>query len=241
MAPILEIKDLKKSFNGIHAVAGVSFHIEQGEILGLIGPNGSGKSTCVNLISGVYTKDGGEILYKGEEISRYSISARAHKGIGRTFQTPKPFIGLSVFDSVYTVALVKRSPKQAAEAAMETLHEMQLDTLKDVPCEKLPIEKRKWLDMARILVNDPSLLLMDEVMAGLNPMEVESSIEMVKKLNQKGITILFIEHVMKAVTSLSQRIVVLNEGKFLASGSPSEVMNDPRVIDAYLGGADTNG
>ncbi len=241
MAALLEIKNLKKSFGGIHAVWDVGFSLEKGEILGLIGPNGSGKSTCVNLISGVYAKDEGEIYFEGKDISRMSISARSHMGIGRTFQTPKPFTGLTVFDSVYTIALQTRSYRQAAEDSLKVLEEMGLVELKEMRSEKLPIEKRKWLDMARILVTNPKVILLDEVMAGLNPIEIEANIEMVKKINQKGITVLFIEHVMKAVTSLCHRIVVLNEGSLLMSGSPEEVMNDPRVIKAYLGGGASDG
>ena len=236
MEAILELRNLKKSFGGIHAVQDVSFALEKGEILGLIGPNGSGKSTCVNLISGVYTKDDGEILFQGQEISKLSISARSHLGIGRTFQTPKPFTGLSVFDSVYTIAIQTRGYRQGRDDSMEVLEEMGLADLADTRCEKLPIEKRKWLDMSRILVTHPKVILLDEVMAGLNPMEIEANIKMIKKLNEKGISILFIEHVMKAVNSLCHRIVVLNEGQLLTSGSPEEVMNDDRVIRAYLGG-----
>lgn len=234
---ILEVKNLKKSFGGIHAVSDVSFDIKRGEILGLIGPNGSGKSTCVNLISGVYEKDSGEILFCGKEISKLSIAARAHMGIGRTFQTPKPFTGMTVFDSVYTIALQRKNHKEAELITSSVLEKMGLLQMSGIRCEKLPIERRKWLDMARILATEPQIILMDEVMAGLNPNEIRENIDMVKRLNAEGITILFIEHVMKAVMSLSHRIVVLNEGKLLTVGEPDEVMNDPRVIMAYLGGA----
>lgn len=233
---ILEIRDLCKFFGGVKAVNHVSFCLEEGEILGLIGPNGSGKSTTVNLISGIYAPDSGDVIYQGESLLRYSIPQRSHKGIGRTFQTPKPFLGLSVFDSVYTIALQFGTYRQAAERTNEILKMTELDGLAPLKCDKLPIEKRKWLDMARILATSPKVIMLDEVMAGLNPSEIDESIGLIKRINEQGVSIIFIEHVMRAVTSLSHRIVVLDEGKFLCEGTPEAVMNDPRVIEAYLGG-----
>ena len=233
---ILEIRDLCKFFGGVKAVNHVSFCLEEGEILGLIGPNGSGKSTTVNLISGIYAPDGGDVIYQGESLLRYSIPQRSHKGIGRTFQTPKPFLGLSVFDSVYTIDLQFGTYRQAAERTNEILKMTELDELAPLKCDKLPIEKRKWLDMARILATTPKVIMLDEVMAGLNPSEIDESIGLIKRINEQGVSIIFIEHVMRAVTSLSHRIVVLDEGKFLCEGTPETVMNDPRVIEAYLGG-----
>ena len=233
---ILEIRDLCKFFGGVKAVNHVSFCLEEGEILGLIGPNGSGKSTTVNLISGIYAPDSGDVIYQGESLLRYSIPQRSHKGIGRTFQTPKPFLGLSVFDSVYTIALQFGTYRQAAERTNEILKMTELDELAPLKCDKLPIEKRKWLDMARILATSPRVIMLDEVMAGLNPSEIDESIGLIKRINEQGVSIIFIEHVMRAVTSLSHRIVVLDEGKFLCEGTPEAVMNDPRVIEAYLGG-----
>ena len=233
---ILEIRDLCKFFGGVKAVNHVSFCLEEGEILGLIGPNGSGKSTTVNLISGIYAPDGGDVIYQGESLLRYSIPQRSHKGIGRTFQTPKPFLGLSVFDSVYTIALQFGTYRQAAERTNEILKMTELDELAPLKCDKLPIEKRKWLDMARILATTPKVIMLDEVMAGLNPSEIDESIGLIKRINEQGVSIIFIEYVMRAVTSLSHRIVVLDEGKFLCEGTPETVMNDPRVIEAYLGG-----
>ena len=233
---ILEIRNLHKSFGGVHAVNDVTFHVLRGEILGLIGPNGSGKSTIVNLISGIYIPDSGECLLQNESIWKYSIAKRSHLGIGRTFQSPKPFAGISVFNSIYTIALQKHTYKAAEERSLEILDMMGLSSLKDMRSEKLPIEKRKWLDMARILATDPQIIMLDEVMAGLNPSEMDDSIALVQKINQTGITIVFIEHVMKAVMRLCHRIVVINEGQLLCEGNPEEVMNTPEVIKAYLGG-----
>jgi len=235
MEQILEIKGLNKSFGGVHAVADVSFSVSKGEMMGLIGPNGSGKSTCVNLISGVYTCDSGEVLFCGRNILKYSIPRRARLGIGRTFQSPKPFTGISVYNSVFTVALQHNSFKHAAIKTREVLEMTDLYGNRDMPSEKLSIELRKWLDMARILVTEPKLIMLDEVMAGLNPIEMNESIELVRRINETGVTIVFIEHVMKAVVSLCKRIVVLNEGRVLCDGLPDDVMTNHDVIAAYLG------
>lgn len=236
MENILEIKKLSKSFGGVHAVADVSFQVRKGETLGLIGPNGSGKSTCINLISGVYTSDAGEILFCGHNITKLSIPKRSRLGIGRTFQSPKPFIGMSVFDSVFTIALQTNSFKQAAGKTEEILDMTGLLDFRSMLSEKLSIELRKWLDLARILATNPKLIMLDEVMAGLNPSEMGESINLVKKINQTGVTVLFVEHVMKAVMSLCERIVVLNEGRILYEGLPGDVVSNPEVITAYLGG-----
>lgn len=234
--PILEIKDLYKAFGGVKAVNHVSFTLEEGEFLGLIGPNGSGKSTCVNLISGVYTPDSGDVLYKGESLLNLSIAQRSRKGIGRTFQTPKPFMGLTVFDSVFTVFLQFFGYKEAARKTYEILDMVGLSNLAAQQCEKLPIEKRKWLDMARVLATDPKVIMLDEVMAGLNPTEMDESMELVRRINQTGISIIFIEHVMHAVVNLCERIIVLADGELLSEGTPEKVMNEECVIKAYLGG-----
>ena len=236
MKMLMQLHNLDKSFGGVHAMNNVSFDLYEGEILGLIGPNGAGKSTCVNLISGVYIQDSGTITFNGEKLLRQSIPDRAFMGIARTFQSPKPFEGLSVFDSVYTVALLyNKRMKDAAKAADEILELTSFSSMRDVPSSKLPIEKRKWLDMARCLAIRPKLLMLDECLAGLTPAEMDQSLELVKRVNATGITILFIEHVMSAVTKLCHRVVVLNEGAFLCEGDPMKAMKDPAVIKAYLG------
>ncbi len=236
MVTQLKLSNLQKSFGGVHATNDVSFEVYQGEILGLIGPNGSGKSTCVNLISGVYKQDSGDIIFEGKKINKLSIPDRSRIGIGRTFQSPKPFIGLTIYESVFTIAIQKMSYHEADKKVMEILELTDLLEVKDWLSEKLPIERRKWLDMARILATDPKLIMLDEVMAGLNPSEIDHSVELVKRINETGITILFIEHVMKAVVKLCDRLVVLNEGKLICEGAPDKVMNDPMVVKAYLGG-----
>lgn len=237
MEKILEIKDLDKSFGGVHAINHLSFDVYKGEILGLIGPNGSGKSTSVNLISGVYLPDNGQIFYKDKDIVGKQVSDRAYMGIGRTFQSPRPFKGLSVRDSIYTVALLHHKKKSDAKRITEEILDMsELMSIANDRCSKLPIEKLKWLDMARVLALDPSIIMLDECLAGLNPQEMDTSSDFVQKINQRGITIIFIEHVMAAVTKLCHRVVVLNEGALLSEGDPKIVMKQPKVIEAYLGG-----
>ena len=236
----LKVCNLHKSFGGVHAVNDVNFSVYKGEILGLIGPNGSGKSTIVNLISGVYSQDSGDVVFEDQVINKLSIPKRSRIGIGRTFQSPKPFTGLTVFESVFTIAIQSMNFKDAEIKATEILEMTDLIDVKDLNSEQLPIERRKWLDMARILATNPKIIMLDEVMAGLNPSEIETSIQMVRRINSQGITILFIEHVMKAVVKLCDRIVVINEGKYLDEGKPDEVMNNPDVIKAYLGGGFRN-
>ena len=231
MERLLEVKDLSISFGGIKAVQDLNFHIDKGEVLALIGPNGSGKSTTVNMISGVYIQNKGTITFDGKEIpTKMSIADRAKLGIARTFQTPKPFAHLNVFDNIYTIALQQNSKAQAVELTNEILNLTKLYDLKDTKSAKLSIEKRKWMDLARCMAT------MDEVMAGLNPSEMESSLDLIRTINKEGITVLFIEHVMKAVVSVCTRAIVLNQGKLLCEGEPRTVLNDPQVVAAYLGG-----
>lgn len=236
MSDILEIRSLDKSFGGVHAVNNVSFSIRKGEILGLIGPNGSGKSTIVNLIAGTYTKDNGEVYMEGTPITKLSIAKRCRLGIGRTFQTPKAFTGLTVFDSIYTVYLQRYGFEEAEEKAMELLRKTELIQYGNTLSQSLPIEKRKWLDLARVMATEPKLIMLDEVLAGLNPSEMQSSLDLVERINAEGITILFIEHVMHAVKRICHRAIVINEGCYLAEGTPEDVLNDEKVIKAYLGG-----
>lgn len=234
---LLEVKNLSISFAGIKAVQDVSFDVKRGEILALIGPNGSGKSTTVNMISGVYRPDSGRMIFDGTELTnKQTIAQRAHLGIGRTFQSPKPFANLTVYGNIFPIALQKYNHKIADEKTKDILKLTGMYDLIDTPASKLPIEKRKWLDLARVLAIEPKLVMMDEVIAGLNPSEMEESLVLVRQINKEGITVLFIEHVMKAVVSLCTRAVVLNGGKLLSEGPPQEVLNDPKVVEAYIGG-----
>ncbi|NLF29203.1 MAG: ABC transporter ATP-binding protein [Clostridiales bacterium] len=237
MRDILEAADISISFGGIRAVQSVSFAIGEREILGLIGPNGSGKSTCVNLIAGVCELDAGEIRFDGKKLTdREGVVERARLGMGRTFQTPKPFGNYTVYDNVFTAALTKNGFAAAREKTEAVLSFMQLSEQREFLSSKLPIEKRKWLDLARALVLEPKLIMMDECMAGLNQIEMAESLKLVRKINERGIAVLFIEHVMRAVVDICSRVIVLNEGRVLCEGEPREVLHRQEVIDAYLGG-----
>ena len=236
MDKILEVNDLSISFEGIKAVQHLSFSIERGEILGLIGPNGSGKSTTVNIIAGNYIQDDGEVIFKGHPVSKkLSVARRSHLGLGRTFQTPRPFGNLNVYDNVFSIFLQKYSFKDADIKTKEILELSQLSPLKDLAASQLPIEKRKWLDLARVLATEPEFVMMDEVMAGLNPNEMKESLDFVREINKRGITVLYIEHVMSAVVAVCNRVVVLNEGMLLYEGAPRDALEDNSVIEAYIG------
>lgn len=237
MSVLLEVKDLSISFAGIKAVQNLSFQLEGGEILGLIGPNGSGKSTTVNMISGAYTPNNGIMIFDGHTLNnKETMAQRSRLGIGRTFQTPKPFGNMTVYDNVLTVFLQKYGFKEARSRTQDILKMAKLDRFSDTMSSKLSIERRKWMDLARVLATEPKLIMMDEVMAGLNPNEMESSLEFVREINRQGIAIMFIEHVMKAVVSVCHRAIVLNGGRYLAEGEPEDVLNNPAVIEAYIGG-----
>lgn len=235
---LLEIKNISRSFGGVKAVQEVSFQVDRGEALGLIGPNGSGKSTTVNLVCGVYSIDEGEIVFDGKKLTaRDDPKDRARLGLCRTFQTPRPFGKLSVYENVFAVALLDNTFSDAHKETVQVLKTTELYRYRDMLSSKLPIEKRKWLDLARILVTKPKLIMLDEVMAGLNGTEMDSSIELVKRINsEEGIAIVVIEHIMKAILSICTRTVVLNEGRVFAEGGPEDVLNRPDVINAYIGG-----
>ena len=237
----MEVINMDKSFGGNHAVDSFSFDIYEGEILGLIGPNGCGKSTAVNLITGVYKIDSGDIIYYDAQGAKHLLDKqptplRAKMGITRTFQTPKPFSDMTVYDNIYTVAMLyNHSLKEARKQTEKIIDFLDFTRMAYEKSTKLPIEKRKWMDMARALVSKPRVLMLDECLAGLTPSETEQSLEIVRKINGQGITILFIEHVMSAVVNLCQRVVVMLEGRHLTEGIPKDVMKEPEVIRAYLG------
>ena len=239
-APIFEARSLTKRFRGLTALSQVSFRVASGEILGLIGPNGAGKTTLISLISGTLYPTAGEIWFENRRIDGLPAYRRARLGVGRTFQVMKPFPGLSVLENVTVGALfgaAGRAPKraQAEEEARQLLEFTGLSRRIDQRADSLGGPDRKRLEFAKALAMHPKLLLLDEVMAGLNSVEVGEVVELIKKIRDRGVTILVIEHVMKAIRSLSDRLLVLHHGQQIAEGATDQVLSDPRVVEAYLG------
>ncbi len=237
MNALLEVHSIAKSFRGLKAVSNASLEVPQGAIVALIGPNGAGKTTCFNMIAGVFAPDTGEILFDGRRIDGQRPDQVCVAGIGRTFQIVKPFAGLSVLDNVIVGAFNRtRHLSEARRIASEILEKLGLGPKRDLPASSLTLPDRKRLEVARALATGPKLLLLDEVMAGLRPTECDQMVEVFRELNVRdGLTILLIEHVMRAVMALAQHIVVLHHGEIIARGTPQEVVRDKAVLECYLG------
>lgn len=238
-SPIIEVKNITKRFKGLTAVKDVSFAIKQGGITGMIGPNGAGKSTTFNMICGYYPPTEGWIYYKGQDITDKKAYEYTNMKISRTFQIMKPLKNLSVFDNVVASSYFghagAKSVKEARERAMEVLQFTGLYEKRHVLSKDMGTPDQKRLEMARALATRPEMLFLDENMAGLNPAETEEAIRLIRKINESGVTILLIEHIMQAVVSLCEEVIVLHHGEKIAEGTPEQVMNDPYVMEVYLG------
>jgi branched-chain amino acid transport system ATP-binding protein len=233
---ILELTKVRKSFGGIKAVEEFSLSVQEGEIFGLIGPNGAGKSTLFNCIAGVFPPTAGEIVFRGEKINNQRPWDLCRKGLARTFQIVKPFTTRTVLYNVMVGAFATTDKRAEAERrALEVLRHLHMEDRKDMRAGNLTIADRKRLEIARALATRPKLLLLDEVMAGLRPTEVDEMVAIIKRLREGGMTIFVIEHIMRAIMALSDRIAVLHFGTKIAEGSPHEMAHDERVVKAYLG------
>jgi len=237
---LLTVRDLSKRFGGVNALAGVSFTVDQGDVLGIIGPNGAGKTTLLNCISGLYRPDAGDIHWEAATIRGMAPYRIARLGIGRTFQIVRPFPSMTVRENTAMGALFGRArgrlqPAAALTEADSVLDLVELGEKRHYPVLRLTVPDRKRLEVARALAMRPRLLLLDEVMAGLNGVEVEQALRMVRRVRDSGVTIVLIEHVMKVIVGICNRALVLNFGRTLVEGPPAEVLKDRRVIEAYLG------
>jgi branched-chain amino acid transport system permease protein len=235
---LLECVDVEKRFGGVHALAGVSLTISRGEAVGLVGPNGSGKSTLISILCGAQTPTTGEVRLDGRLVDRLEPHELSHLGVARTHQIPRPFASMTVRDNVAVACMFGRVSQTLAEArdsAEEHLDVVGLTAQAAALPREINLHQRQLLELARALATRPTLLLLDEVLAGLNPAEVDEALDVLRRIHERGATILMVEHVMRAVTGLADRIVVLDQGTKLADGAPDVVMNDPAVARAYLG------
>jgi branched-chain amino acid transport system permease protein len=238
--PLLVVKGVAKAFKGVQALAGVDLEVRRGEILGLVGPNGSGKSTLINVVSGHYAVDGGSIRFEGEELVGRPAHRIARAGIARTYQIPRPFAQLTVLQNVALPPMFGQVVMDRASAEEEGWRWLAFTGL-EAKAHRLPSElnlhERKFLELARALASRPKLLFLDEVLSGLTPAEMDGAVRLVRAIRDQGATIVFVEHVMRAVMELTDRVAVLTYGKAIAEGAPAEVMRHPDVVSAYLGAA----
>ena len=239
-AVLLRASGLAKSFRGVKALAGVDVEVRRGEILGLLGPNGSGKSTFINVVSGHYVPTGGSIVFEGRELAGRAAHRIASAGISRTYQIPRPFGHQTVLDNVALATLFGGGVASPAAARREAMRWLAFTGLQDkamVRPDELNLHQRKFLELARALASRPRLVLLDEVLCGLTPAEIDDAVALVRRIRDQGATVVFVEHVMRAVMALTDRVVVFDHGELLAEGPAAEVMRRPEVMVAYLGQA----
>ena len=238
MSSILNLNKVSKTFGGIKAVTDVSFSVKEGEIVGLIGPNGAGKTTLVNLITGVHKLSSGSMSFMGKDITNYKPYMSAKTGLARTFQVVQPFPEMTVFENVLAGAFFGSAGGTYGEAAALTAKELEfvgLSEFSNTPASALTLPNRKKLELAKSLAMAPKMLFLDEVNAGLNSGEIEGALNLIRKISNRGITILIIEHLMKVLLNVAERVLVIHHGEMLAEGSAKEIIEDERVIEAYLG------
>jgi len=237
---LLEVRELKKNFGGVVALNSVKLKVDEGEIVGLIGPNGAGKTTLYNCITGFYKPTSGRVIFDGKDITGLPSHKICKLGIARTFQIPRPFMTLTLFENVMVGALgIGLSPKEAEEHVKQVISFLMLDEYANQPISKLNFNYRRRCEMARALATKPKLLMLDETFAGLNPKEIDDMLDIVRKIHKEGTTVMLTEHVMRVVMSLAERILVLHQGTLIAEGPPAKIATDANVIEAYLGKAPT--